>query len=52
MIPSSVPKELQGVTQIEEMLIARALSIMPESFYKTWTTKRLFWALYQISSRC
>ena len=28
MIPSSVPPELQGLTQIEEMLIARALPIM------------------------
>ena len=28
MKPSSVPKELQGLTQIEEMLIARALPIM------------------------
>ena len=28
MIPSSVPKELKGSTQIEEMLIARALPIM------------------------
>ena len=28
MIPSPVPKELQGLTQIEEMLIARALPIM------------------------
>ena len=28
MIPSPVPKELQDLTQIEEMLIARALSIM------------------------
>ena len=28
MITSSVPKELQGLTQIEEMLIARALPIM------------------------
>ena len=28
MIPSSVPKELQGLTQIEEMLISRALPIM------------------------
>ena len=28
MVPSSVPKELQGLTQIEEMLIARALPIM------------------------
>ena len=28
MIPSVVPTELQGLTQIEEMLIARALPIM------------------------
>jgi hypothetical protein len=28
MIPSSVPHELQNLTQIEEMLIARALPIM------------------------
>ena len=28
MIPSSVPNELQNLTQIEEMLIARALPIM------------------------
>ena len=28
MVPSSVPKELQGLTQIEDMLIARALPIM------------------------
>lgn len=28
MIPSYVPEELQGLTQIEEMLIARALPIM------------------------
>ena len=28
MIPSPVPPELQGLTQIEEMLIARALPIM------------------------
>ena len=28
MIPSPVPHELQGLTQIEEMLIARALPIM------------------------
>lgn len=28
MVPSSVAKELQGLTQIEEMLIARALPIM------------------------
>jgi hypothetical protein len=28
MIPSSVPDVLQGLTQIEEMLIARALPIM------------------------
>ena len=28
MIPSSVPNELQSLTQIEEMLIARALPIM------------------------
>ena len=28
MVPSSVPKELQGLAQIEEMVIARALPIM------------------------
>ena len=28
MIPTAVPKELQGLTQIEEMLISRALPIM------------------------
>ena len=28
MIPSSVPNELQNLTQTEEMLIARALPIM------------------------
>ena len=28
MIPSSIPLELQNLTQIEEMLIARALPIM------------------------
>jgi hypothetical protein len=28
MIPSCVPHELQNLTQIEEMLIARALPIM------------------------
>ena len=28
MIPSPVPPELEGLTQIEEMLIARALPIM------------------------
>ena len=28
MIPSPVPKELQGLTQIEEMLIARAFPVM------------------------
>ena len=28
MIPSAVPKELQGLTQIEEMLISCALPIM------------------------
>ena len=28
MKPSPVPKELQGLTQIEQMLIARALPIM------------------------
>ena len=28
MIPSPVPYELQGLTQVEEMLIARALPIM------------------------
>jgi len=28
MIPSTIPIELQGLTQIEEMLIARALPIM------------------------
>lgn len=28
MIPSQVPCELQGLTQVEEMLIARALPIM------------------------
>ena len=28
MIPSAVPKELQGLTQTEEMLIARALPMM------------------------
>ncbi len=28
MIPSPVPKQLQNLTQIEEMLIARALPIM------------------------
>ena len=28
MIPSPVPHELQNLTQIEEMLIARALPIM------------------------
>ena len=28
MIPSLIPQELQGLTQIEEMLIARALPIM------------------------
>lgn len=28
LIPPSVPPELQGLTQIEEMLIARALPIM------------------------
>ena len=28
MIPSSVPRELQGLKQIEEMLIARALPLM------------------------
>ena len=28
MIPSPVPPELQGLSQVEEMLIARALPIM------------------------
>lgn len=28
MIPSAVPNELMGLTQVEEMLIARALPIM------------------------
>ena len=28
MIPSTIPIELQGLTQIEEILIARALPIM------------------------
>ena len=28
MIPSTVPLELQGLTQVEEMLIARAIPIM------------------------
>ena len=28
MIPSSVPPQLEGLTQVEEMLIARALPIM------------------------
>ena len=28
MIPSPVPKELQGLFQVEEMVIARALPIM------------------------
>lgn len=28
MIPSAVPRQLQGLTQVEEMLIARALPIM------------------------
>lgn len=28
MIPSPVPKELQGLTQFEEMLIARAFPVM------------------------
>ena len=28
MIPSSIPAELENLTQIEEMLIARALPIM------------------------
>lgn len=28
MIPSSVPMELQNLTQIEEMLIARALPLI------------------------
>ena len=28
MIPSPVPKQLQGLTQFEEMLIARAFPVM------------------------
>ena len=28
MVPSTVPNELSGLTQVEEMLIARALPIM------------------------
>ena len=28
MIPSQVPKELQGLTQLEEMLIARVFSVI------------------------
>lgn len=28
MVPSAVPKELSGLTQMEEMLIARALPII------------------------
>ena len=28
MVPSAVPKELTGLTQVEEMLIARALPII------------------------
>ena len=33
MVPSAVPNELSGLTQVEEMLIARALVGSRLSFY-------------------
>ena len=51
MIPSSVPNELQNLTQIEEMLIARALPIM-RVYIKTWWSTGLFRALYKLASKC
>ena len=50
MKPSSVPKELQGLTNRGN--VNSQSSPNNESFYKTWRTKRLFWALYQVASRC
>ena len=43
MIPSPVPRELEGLTQIEEMLI--------ESLCTTRRTKRLFWTLNKFASK-
>ena len=39
MIPSLVPTQLQNLTQVEEMLIARALPIM-RVYINTLPTKR------------
>ena len=51
MIPSLVPSQLAGLTQVEEMLIARALPIM-RCLHKAWWTTGLFRSLYQPSTEC
>ena len=51
MILSGVPSHLQGLTQIEEMLIARALPIMRVYVKtKTWGPMRVLWTLYKLTS--
>ena len=52
MIPSSVPLELRNLTQIEEMLIARALPINHASLYQTWRSTRIFRALCKLATKC
>lgn len=47
MIPSLVPSQLEGLTQVEEMLIARALPIIYACLHYAWWATRLFRPLYQ-----
>ena len=48
MIPSPVPRELEGLTQIEKMLIARELPIM--RVYVKPGGERLFWTVNKFAS--
>ena len=52
-IPFPVPKELLGLTQFEEMLIARAFPVMHACLYKTkrWS-KSIQRACHNFTSRC
>lgn len=51
MIPSSVPPQLEGLTRVEEMLIARALPIM-RVYIKPGGQRGYSGTFYQSSTKC
>ena len=51
MIPPPVPIELQGLTQVEEMLVARALPIM-QSIFKLREVRKHKRPCFNFTTRC